>query len=75
MCSVAGQQSTSSITWVLPGRSFVDHSTKLILTNLSYQDAGVYSCIVANVSDGMEMFTSSVMFTVKQGSKINIKPD
>lgn len=67
MCSVAHQQNRTIVSWKLPGGSYAQYNAALILTNVSHEDAGEYSCAV-NLN-GTE-HSSSLKLFVGQGSKI-----
>jgi len=40
-----------------------------LITNVSHQDTGIYSCAEANVGGEMEAFTGSLELFAEQGSK------
>ena len=42
-----------------------------MLTNVTYEDTGVYRCIVASINGELEASTSSIRFIVREGSKID----
>ena len=72
MCSYDHQRNTTGVVvWKVAGRSFTTHNALLTLTNLSYNDVGVYSCSVAIINGGVEV-TGSLRLLVKEGSKANI---
>lgn len=56
------------IAWKLPGGRFVYQTAPLTLSNLSYHDAGVYSCTVTNIYGEIEA-KSNLRLTVEQGGK------